>query len=161
MFSVRSVTPDDLDALTGIEAKSFPPAEKATRESFAARLAVFPECFLLLLEDGRPVGLIDGMATDSPVIEDAMFEDASLHSPRGAWQTIFGFCVLPEVRGRGGAPLLMRAFIDKARKEGRKGVTLTCKERLIKYYEKYGFRLLGKSASVHGGAVWYDMALAF
>ena len=38
---------------------------------------------------------------------------------------------------------------------------LTCKDRLIPYYEKFGYRNLGVSASVHGGAVWYDMILEF
>ncbi len=28
---------------------------------------------------------------------------------------------------------------------------LTCKDRLIHYYEKFGYRNLGLSASVHGG----------
>lgn len=115
MLTVRPAAMSDLDAMTDIEAQSFPPEEKATRESFEARMKVFPECFMLLCEDGRPVGLIDGMVTNDATISDPMFENASLHDPKGAWQSIFGFCVLPEMRGRGAAPLLMRAFIEKAR----------------------------------------------
>ncbi len=112
MLTVRPAAMSDLDAMTDIEAQSFPPEEKATRESFEARMKVFPECFMLLCEDGRPVGLIDGMVTNDATISDPMFENASLHDPKGAWQSIFGFCVLPEMRGRGAAPLLMRAFIE-------------------------------------------------
>ena len=37
----------------------------------------------------------------------------------------------------------------------------TCKEHLIPYYEKFGYRNCGVSESVHGGAVWYDMRLTF
>lgn len=161
MLTVRPAAMSDLDAMTDIEAQSFPPEEKATRESFEARMKVFPECFMLLCEDGRPVGLIDGMVTNDATISDPMFENASLHDPKGAWQSIFGFCVLPEMRGRGAAPLLMRAFIEKARAEGRRGLILTCKERLIHYYEQFGFVNMGVSASEHGGAVWYDMTLEF
>ena len=101
MLTVRPAAMSDLDAMTDIEAQSFPPEEKATRESFEARMKVFPECFMLLCEDGRPVGLIDGMVTNDATISDPMFENASLHDPKGAWQSIFGFCVLPEMRGRG------------------------------------------------------------
>ena len=104
MLTVRPAAMSDLDAMTDIEAQSFPPEEKATRESFEARMKVFPECFMLLCEDGRPVGLIDGMVTNDATISDPMFENASLHDPKGAWQSIFGFCVLPEMRGRGAAP---------------------------------------------------------
>ncbi|MFR6359233.1 MAG: hypothetical protein ACLUNV_06250 [Sutterella wadsworthensis] len=64
------------------------------------------------------------------------------------------------MRGRGAAPLLMRAS-SKARPRSRRGLILTCKERLIHYYEQFGFVNMGVSASEHGGAVWYDMTLEF
>ncbi|MDY3115684.1 MAG: GNAT family N-acetyltransferase [Sutterella sp.] len=158
-FSIRPCTLADLDALTEIEEKSFPPEEKASRERFKERLASFGDCFLILEDDGKPVGLIDGMVTNSEVIEDPMFENATLHNPQGVIQSVFGLCVLPEYRRRGGAAMLMEAFIEKAKREGRKAVILTCKERLIPYYSKFGFENKGVSGSVHGGAQWYDMIL--
>ena len=36
-----------------------------------------------------------------------------------------------------------------------------CKDRLIHYYAKFGYKNMGISKSVHGGAVWYDMILEF
>lgn len=161
VITIRSVTLADLDTLTDIEERSFPPEEKATRERFAERLAAFGEHFLIAEVHGQPAGLIDGMVTDSMTIEDAMFEDATRHNPQGAWQSVFGLCVAPEYRRHGVAAELMNAFIAKARADGRQGVTLTCKERLIPYYERFGFVSQGVSASVHGGATWYDMVLRF
>ena len=38
---------------------------------------------------------------------------------------------------------------------------LTCKEKLIPFYEGFGYVNCGVSKSVHGGAVWYDMELDF
>lgn len=35
------------------------------------------------------------------------------------------------------------------------------RERLIPYYEKFGYQNQGVSDSAHGGAVWYDMRLTF
>ena len=90
-----------------------------------------------------------------------MFEDISLHNPRGAYQAIFGLDVAEEFRGQGIAADLMRTMIRRAGNQGRAGLILTCKERLIGFYEKLGYRLLGLSKSVHGGAVWYDMILEF
>ncbi len=55
----------------------------------------------------------------------------------------------------------MDYLIEDAGKRGRKGLILTCKDRLIHYYEKFGYVNLGVSESVHGGAVWYDMLLEF
>ncbi|MDD4297169.1 MAG: GNAT family N-acetyltransferase, partial [Ruminiclostridium sp.] len=43
----------------------------------------------------------------------------------------------------------------------RKGLILTCKEHMIDYYSKFGFKNKGISNSQHGGAVWYDMILEF
>ena len=64
MLTLRAATIEDAETLADIEAKSFPPAEAASLESFRKRLAVFPDCFLLLMKDDKAVGLIDGMITD-------------------------------------------------------------------------------------------------
>lgn len=160
-MSIRKATAADLETVTAIEAACFPEAEAASRESFAARLAVYPEHFWLLELDGQPVSCVNGMVTDEPTIRDEMFADAGLHDPHGAWQAIFGVSTLPEYRCRGLAGQVLRQVIADARTAGRKGCILTCKEKLIHYYASFGFRLLGMSASIHGGAVWYDMTLEF
>ena len=74
---------------------------------------------------------------------------------------MLGLNVLPEYRRQGIARRLMEALLGQARADGHSGAVLTCKEHLIPYYEAFGYRRLGVSASVHGGAVWYDMALVF
>ena len=51
----------------------------------------------------------------------------------------------------------MQVVIDDARMAGRKGCILTCKDKLLHYYEKFGFKNCGISQSMHGGAIWYDM----
>ena len=50
---------------------------------------------------------------------------------------------------------------EKAEKEGRRGLVLTCKKELIHYYGKFGFLNEGISVSVHGNVVWYQMRLTF
>jgi len=159
--TIRTAVPADLDAITALEAVCFPPAEAAAREEFAARLAVYPTHFWLLEDAGRLVSCINGMATDEETIRDELFADASLHREQGAWQAIFGVVTLPEYRGRGCAAQLMERVIRDARAQGRRGCILTCKQKLIHYYEKFGYYNGGISQSVHGGAVWYDMRLEF
>ena len=160
-ITIRQATLEDVDLVTAIEAECFPAAEAATREQFAARLAAYADHFWIIFYQGKPVGFIDGMVTDSDVIDDEMFADASLHVPSGAWQAIFGLNVLPQYRRRGFAGRLIEQIIAQARSEGRRGVILTCKEALIHYYARFGFKNCGLSASVHGGAVWYDMRITF
>lgn len=160
-FEITRAQKSDLDALTALEAVCFPPAEAAARESFAARLDAFGDWFFVAKDaDGAIIGMIDGMATDEESIADDMYEDASLHRLNGRVQTVFGLDVLPEWRHRGVAGALMAAFIEAARQAGRKKVTLTCKKRLIGMYEHFGFRLIGRARSEHGGAEWFDMDAA-
>lgn len=158
---VRTATMEDLDAVTAVEAACFPAAEAATRDEFAARLAVYPNHFWLLEEDGRLVSFINGLVSDEPTIRDEMFADAAFHNEQGAWQMVFGVNTLPEYRRRGLAGEVMQRVIADARAQGRKGCVLTCKDRLVHYYETFGYRSEGVSASTHGGAVWYDMRLTF
>jgi len=92
---------------------------------------------------------------------DEMYADASFHNEQGAWQMIFGVNTLPEYRRRGLAERVLRRVIGDAKAQGRRGCVLTCKEALVHYYARLGFVSEGVSASVHGGAVWYDMRLTF
>ncbi len=160
-FTIRPVEKTDLDAVTAVEAVCFPAAEAATKESFEHRIATFPECFFVAVHDHKIIGFINGCATDERTIHDEMFEDSSLHKVDGCYQSIFGLDVIPEYQRQGIAAELMNHLIENARAKGRKGLILTCKDRLIHYYEKFGYQNLGVSASVHGGAVWYDMLLEF
>lgn len=97
---IRTATQDDLDAICRVEAICFPASEAGTRESFAARLKVFPRHFLLLEDGGRLIGFVNGMVTDDRTISDVMFEQAELHKEDGKWQSVFGLDVLPEHRRR-------------------------------------------------------------
>lgn len=158
---IRKVKPEDLDAVTRVEAVCFPEAEAAPRESFRQRISTFSDSFFVAEKDGEIIGFINGCATDSRVIFDEMFADASHHREDGIYQSIFGLDVIPEYQHQGLASRLMKHLIEDAREKGRKGLTLTCKDRLIGFYERFGYKNLGLSQSVHGGAVWYDMILEF
>lgn len=161
MLQIRTATMDDLEKVTAVEAACFPAAEAASKEEFKERLLSYPDHFWVLEEDDEMIGFINGMVTDEMTIRDEMFADASLHNENGAWQAIFGVNTIPEYRCRGYAAKIMERVIEDAKAQGRKGCILTCKDKLLHYYEKFGYKNMGISASVHGGAVWYDMILEF
>lgn len=160
-MNIRTAAMADLSALTAVEAACFPVAEAATEADFAARLRIYPNHFWLLEQDGEVISFVNGMVTDEPTIRDEMYANASLHREDGAWQAIFGVNTLPDYRRRGLAGQLLTAAAEDARTAGRRGCILTCKDRLIHYYEKFGYQNQGVSQSVHGGVVWYDMTLEF
>ena len=160
-MKIRTGQMEDAAALAEIEAACFPAAEAATAAEIAARLNVYANHFYVLWDGVRPVAFIDGMTTDEPDLRDEMYADASLHDERGAWQMIFGLNTLPEYRCRGCAGRLIAALCAAAQEQGRQGVVLTCKEKLVPYYAKFGFVDEGVSQSAHGGVVWHQMRRTF
>ncbi|MBU3110226.1 GNAT family N-acetyltransferase [Clostridium lacusfryxellense] len=158
-IKIRQAGIEDLDAITKVEACCFPEAEAATRISLEKRIKTFSDTFFVAEIEGEIIGFVNGCIINGTVIYDKLYEDASLHNPNGNYQTIFGLDVIPEYRNQGIAAQLMNYMIEVSKVSGRKGVILTCKEKLIHYYAKFGYINMGISESVHGGAQWYDMVL--
>ena len=158
---IRTATIEDLDAVTTVEAECFPPSEAATRADFEHRLSHYGDHFWLMFDESKLIAFVDGMVTDMADLTDEMYERAELHKESGAWQMIFGVNTIPEYRKHGYAGDLIKRAISDAKAQGRKGLVLTCKDKLIHYYAKFGFVNEGVSASVHGNVTWYQMRLTF
>lgn len=159
---IRKATMNDLDAISEVESECFPAAEAATKEEFRERLESYADHFLLMFDGEKLAAFIDGFVTDEPDLTDQMYENAAMHNESGKWQMIFGVNTLPEYRRRGLAGMLIREMIAEAKRQGRDGLVLTCKDRLVHYYAKFGFLNEGVSGkSTHGGAVWNQMRLTF
>ena len=160
-MEIRTATMADLAAVTHLEAICFPAAEAASEESFAQRLTCYPNHFWLLMDEDRVVAFVNGLVTDELCLRDEMYDNAALHDDNGAWQMIFGVDTHPDYRRRGCAGRLLNHAIAQSREQGRKGLVLTCKEKLVPYYSKFGFVSEGISQSTHGDVVWYQMRLTF
>lgn len=160
-MNIRTATTADLAAITQLEAICFPAAEAASEESFAQRLMCYPSHFWLLMDGDTVVSFVNGLVTDEPNLRDEMYDNAALHDENGAWQMIFGVDTHPDYRRRGCAGKLLEHVIGQAKVQGRRGLVLTCKEKLVPYYSKFGFVSEGISQSTHGDVVWYQMRLTF
>jgi len=156
---IRGVHLRDLDRVAEIEAICFPAAEAAAYSSFKERIRAFPESFLVAEADGLLIGFINGCVTNSDFIYDELFTSTKHHTPDGKNLTVFGLDVIPEYQRQGIAAQLMNHFIQLAKNTRRKTVILTCKDRLVHYYESFGYVNKGLSKSTHGGAEWFDMTL--
>lgn len=160
-MEIRTAVPADVDAVTALEAACFPPAEAAPRASMATRLATFPHTFWLLWEGEELLAMVNGMTARERDLTDEMYAGDQLYDPQGPWLMIFGVASRPDCRGKGYPSQLIERAIQQAKAQGRAGLVLTCKERLLPYYARFGFVNEGVSSSAHGGAVWYQMRLAF
>ena len=160
-MTIRYAVPDDVPALSAVEAECFPPAEAATAAEFAERVTHYGNHFWLMYDGGKLISFVDGFVTDDADLTDEMYENAAMHNENGAWQMIFGVDTIPEYRCRGCASALLNHVICEAKAQGRKGLVLTCKDKLVHYYAKFGFVSEGISGSTHGNVVWYQMRLNF
>lgn len=159
---IKYATTEDIAAIAAVEAECFPPAEAATAKEFVDRVKYYGNHFWLMYEAEKLIAFVDGFVTDERDLTDVMYEDATLHNENGAWQMIFGVNTIPAYRKQGYAGELIDRAIEDARLQGRKGLVLTCKERLVPYYAKFGFVDEGVSdKSTHGNVVWHQMRLSF
>lgn len=160
-MTIRTATIEDLEAVSAVEAECFPLAEAATKEEFEKRLTHYGKHFWLMFDGDKLIAFVDGFVTDEADLTDEMYEKAEMHHENGDWQMIFGVNTIPAYRKKGYAGELIKRAIADAREQGRKGLVLTCKDRLIPYYAKFGFVNEGVSESVHGNVVWNQMRLTF
>ena len=158
---IRTADLSDLKEIARVEAACFPAAEAATEEEFEKRLTFYKDHFWLMFEEEKLIAFVDGMVTNQEDLTDEMYEKAEMHDEKGDWQMIFGVNTLPSYRKHGYAGELIKRAITDAKEQGRKGLVLTCKDRLISYYARFGFKNEGVSESVHGNVVWNQMRLTF
>ncbi len=160
-ITIRNAKLEEAYVLAQIEAECFPKAEAASAEEIKKRMSTFLECFFVAEVQGEIAGFINGAVTDQPSLPDELYHNAALHKPEGAYQTVFGLNVREAYRNQGIAGKLLDFLSDTAKERGKKGVILTCKEHLLKFYGSHGFENFGVADSTHGGACWYDMRKMF
>ncbi|MCR5210696.1 MAG: GNAT family N-acetyltransferase [Lachnospiraceae bacterium] len=159
---IRNASIDDLDAIAFVEEQCFSPAETAPAEAFEERLKIYPDHFWLMFDADKLIACVDGFVTDEPDLTDEMYERADMHNENGKWQMIFGVTTLSEYRNKGYAGQLIKRAIEDAKKQGRSGLVLTCKDKLVDFYSKFGFVNEGHTEkSKHGGITWNQMRLTF
>lgn len=156
-LNIRNAQIEDVDKLYKIEMACFPLAEAASKKAMEERIRVFAKGFLVGEINGKIIGFINGAATSKEHIEDEFFASMSYHEDDGKTLMIYGLDVHPDYQRNGYAEALMNAFIESGINDKREKVILTCKDQLVRYYEKFGYISEGKSDSEHGGVVWYDM----
>lgn len=158
MLTIRQVQPADFEEIVRIESLNFPPEEAASREAMAERIDKTADSFFVAELDERLVGYIEGpVLTEGIYITDDLFHKVRPNPLKGGYLAVTSLSVLSDFKGQGVGSALLAAFKDLAVAQERRGISLTCHEELISYYEMNGFSSHGLSESSHGGSVWYNL----
>lgn len=157
MFTFRNVRSTDLEQLLVLENEGFSKEEAATKQALMDRIKGIPDTFIVAEKEGQIVGYINGPIINQQYITDDLFETITKNPVTGGFQSILGVVVAKDARKQGVARTLMEKIAELAQANQRQGITLTCKQDLIPFYEKLGFANHGVSESQHGGVRWYNM----
>jgi ribosomal protein S18 acetylase RimI-like enzyme len=155
----RSAVPSDVHRCHQIESSAYEGDEAATAEKIATRIRQYPQGFLVMELEGRVIGFINSGCAHDVVMADEKFKELIGHDPDAPNVVVMSVVIDPACQGKGFAPLLMRAFVDRMRAQGKKTIHLMCKERHIELYRRFGYAYVKPSDSDHGGMSWHEMAM--
>ncbi|MFJ7971684.1 GNAT family N-acetyltransferase [Psychrobacillus sp. NPDC096389] len=157
MLILRNVQTTDLEQLLCIENEGFSKEEAATKEAFIERIQLIADSFIVAEKNEEILGYINGPIIHQPYITDDLFEEIKENPKTGGYQSILGLAVSKKARNQGIAKVLLEKMEELVKENEREGITLTCKQELISFYEKHGFDNHGLSESQHGGVSWYNL----
>ncbi|MEH7123698.1 GNAT family N-acetyltransferase [Bacillus sp. JJ1773] len=157
MITLRNVQMTDLEQLLFIEKEGFSQEEAATKEAFIERIQLIADTFIVAEKEAEILGYINGPIINQPYITDNLFKEIKENPKRGGYQSVLGLAVSKPARNQGIAKILIEKMEELVEENEREGITLTCKQELVSFYEKFGFVNHGMSESKHGGVSWYNM----
>ncbi|KAL2880708.1 hypothetical protein SGCOL_004087 [Colletotrichum sp. CLE4] len=82
------------------------------------------------------------------------------HKIMGRTLCLHSFAIDPKVQGLGLGKLLMKSYLQQINNSGvADRVALICKDWLVSYYQRFGFKRVGPSKASFAGGGWNDMVI--
>ena len=147
----------DWEEILAIEQLNFPAAEAASSEVLKERIEQIPDTFLLAELHGELAGYIVGPAVQARYLTDDLFSNVGVNPSEGGFIAVQSLSIHPDFQRQGVGTLLLAALKETAVQQNRQGISLTCHDELIPYYEMSSFVHEGISDSTHGGTIWSNM----
>lgn len=159
IFEFRNVRNDELSQAINIEKTCFPPNEACSEKSMKERVEEASELFLVAVDKktGKLAGYLIGIATNETSFRDEFFTDISLNDIKGKNVMLLSLGVLPEYRGQGLAREIVNQYSLKEKNNNRDKLYLTCLDKKVVMYKKFGFEDMGIANSSWGDEEWHEM----
>ena len=154
---IRQADLSDWEEILAIEQLNFPAAEAASSEVLKERIEQIPDTFLLAELHGQLAGYIVGPAVQARYLTDDLFSKVGVNPSEAGFIAVQSLSVHPDFQRQGVGTLLLAALKETAVQEHRQGISLTCHDELIPYFEMNAFVHEGISDLTHGGSVWSNM----
>nr|WP_242703796.1 GNAT family N-acetyltransferase [Enterococcus sp. 669A] len=156
----RAPIEKDIDDIMAIENAGFSPEEAGTREAMLERIRMIGDSFIVAVkEEDDLLGYAVGPVIPERYLYDELFEKTIPNPKTGGYQSVLSLAVAPNYRKFRIGSMLLEELAKVSKEQDRTGITLTCLENLIPFYEKNGYKTEGISDSQHAGEIWYNMVL--
>jgi len=151
----RPINVELLDEVFRVEHESFPPDEAASRQTLETRMRLAPDYFFGAFRDGRLVGFINGTITEGSVLH---LQDFYKHDENGKMMIIHGVVTRKEDRRKGVATEMLKKYLEilKLNKQIQV-IALLSKDRLVHFYNRFGFQQVRVSEVRLGVDLWNEM----
>lgn len=156
-MQLRHARAEDVEQVAVLEQLSFHPEEQISEAVLSYYLTELPETCLVMEDGGGIAGYLLAIPIAEERVTDAIFHEPQTVKVEGEYLAIACLTAAPDYMGQGVGRLLLAALKEVAVTKQVKGISLTCKDELISYYQQQGFEDIGLSQSQLGGGIWYDM----
>ncbi|MEJ6399973.1 GNAT family N-acetyltransferase [Nicoliella lavandulae] len=147
----------DVDGMLNVEQSCFEPDEQMDRDDFVEVVNNVSAMSFVIDVDGEIAGMISCRTTDKDVLDNESYYEDLAPKATDTNLAVLGLAVLPKYQGAGLATELLKRAEAVAKTDGLTSLILDCRDRLIPFYEKYGFQLLRRSNSTFGDIKWFGM----
>lgn len=135
-ITYTQIMPNDIDDVIRIERATFSENEALSVESMIERINLIPDSFIAARNsEGTVVGYVSGPVTEGRYLDDESFERTEANPKTGGFQKIISLTVDPDYQGLGIATNLLLLLEKEAKSKKRLGISLTCHDYLVPYYE--------------------------
>ncbi|HFI0150722.1 TPA: GNAT family N-acetyltransferase [Streptococcus suis] len=157
-MQIRFAKRTDLPAIVSLEQENFEPNELIADQVLAYYVENLSQTCLVMESDRQElVGYLLARPTTENRVTDDIFYQLEETEEEANYLAIASLSIAPKFKGQGVGTLLLAALKELVVIQGYRGISLTCKDHLLRYYEMNGFEDCGLSESQFGNQQWYDM----
>lgn len=157
-MQIRFAKRTDLPAIVSLEQENFEPNELIVDQVLAYYVENLSQTCLVMESDQQElVGYLLARPTTENRVTDDIFYQLEETEEEVNYLAIASLSIVPSFKGQGVGTLLLATLKELAISRGYCGISLTCKDYLITYYEMNDFKDCGVSESQFGNQQWYDM----
>ncbi|HFH9837521.1 TPA: GNAT family N-acetyltransferase [Streptococcus suis] len=157
-MEIRLANIKDLPAILSLERENFKPEEQIADQILTYYVNHLNQTCLVMESDQQELaGYLLARPTIGNRVTDEIFYKLDDTVEEMKYLAIASLSVAPKFKSQGVGTLLLAALKELVVMKGYRGVSLTCKDYLLRYYEMNGFEDCGISESRLGNQQWYDM----